>query len=117
MSISNIPLLTGPGHRTLAERRAFGKGLREKVPRSSHAEWFPAADRPDPISLLEEQDRSRLAQIKPNAITPRSWAQSGPVVYGPRPGESPCREIVQSLSAAPAESAREQRALCIHPVV
>jgi uncharacterized protein (DUF2252 family) len=65
MSISNIPLLTEPGRRTLAERRAGGRSLREKVPRSSHAEWSPAADRPDPISLLEEQDRSRLAQFVP----------------------------------------------------
>jgi uncharacterized protein (DUF2252 family) len=65
MSISNIPLLTGPGCRTLAERRAFGRSLREKVPRSSHPEWSPAADRPDPISLLQEQDRSRLAQFVP----------------------------------------------------
>src|SRR5258708_17774191 len=56
---------TEPGRRTLAERRAVGRSLREKVPRSSHAEWSPAADRPDPISLLEEQDRSRLAQFVP----------------------------------------------------
>jgi uncharacterized protein (DUF2252 family) len=65
MSISNIPLLTGPARRTLAERRAVGRSLREKVPRSSHTEWSPAADRPDPINLLEEQDRSRLAQFVP----------------------------------------------------
>jgi Uncharacterized protein conserved in bacteria (DUF2252) len=56
---------TEPGRRTLAERRAVGRGLRERVPRSSHAAWSPAADRPDPISLLEEQDRSRLAQFVP----------------------------------------------------
>src|SRR5260221_14761244 len=65
MSISNIPLLTEPGRRTLAERRDVGRSFREKVPRSSHAKWSPAADRPDPISLLEEQDRSRLAQFVP----------------------------------------------------
>ena len=65
MSTLNIPLPTEPGRRTLAERRAVGRSLRERVPRSSHAEWSPAADRPDPISLLEEQDRSRLAQFVP----------------------------------------------------
>src|SRR5215472_12842170 len=65
MSISNIPLLTEPGRRTLAGRRAAGRSLRERVPRSSHAEWSPAADRPDPISLLQEQDRFRLAQFVP----------------------------------------------------
>src|SRR3989454_7584309 len=65
MSTLNIPLPTKPGRRTLAERRAVGRSLRERVPRSSHAGWSPAADRPDPISLLEEQDRSRLAQFVP----------------------------------------------------
>src|SRR5260370_6157149 len=65
MSTLNVPLPTEPGRRTLAERRAVGRSLREKVPRSSHAKWSPAADRPDPISLLEEQDRSRLAQFVP----------------------------------------------------
>ncbi len=65
MSTLNVPLPTEPGRRTLAERRAVGRGLRERVPRSSHAAWSPAADRPDPISLLEEQDRSRLAQFVP----------------------------------------------------
>ena len=65
MSTRNISLSIEPGSRTLAERRAFGRSLRERVPRSSHAEWSPAADRPDPINLLEEQDRSRLAQLVP----------------------------------------------------
>src|SRR5579864_5034853 len=65
MSTLNIPLPTKPGRRTLAERRAVGRSLRERVPRSSHAEWSPTSDRPDPISLLEEQDRSRLAQFVP----------------------------------------------------
>ena len=40
--------------RTLADRHAAGRELRSKVPRSSHAEWTPAANRPDPLSLLEE---------------------------------------------------------------
>jgi uncharacterized protein (DUF2252 family) len=50
---------------TLAERRAFGRELRNKVPRSSHAEWTAAADRLEPMSLLEEQNRSRLAHLVP----------------------------------------------------
>ena len=50
---------------TIAERRAAGKALRTKVPRSSHATWSPAPDRPDPISLLEESNRSRIAKLVP----------------------------------------------------
>src|SRR5579859_5128543 len=65
MNALNIPLPAEPGRRTLSERSAVGRSLRERVPRSSHAAWSPAADRPDPISLLEEQDRSRLAQFVP----------------------------------------------------
>lgn len=59
------PLQAEQDTRTLADRRAAGKELRNKVPRSSHAEWTPAADRPDPLSLLEEQNRSRLPHLVP----------------------------------------------------
>jgi uncharacterized protein (DUF2252 family) len=50
---------------TVAYRRDAGKALRKQVPRSSHAEWSPAADRPDPISLLEEQNHTRLEYLVP----------------------------------------------------
>src|SRR5207302_6449788 len=69
MNTLNSPVLTEPGHRTLAEGRAMGRELRKRVPRSSHAACSPAADRPDPIGLLEEQDRSRLAQFVPIRYT------------------------------------------------
>jgi len=35
------------------------------VPRSSHAEWALAADRPDPVELLERQAVSRVGQLVP----------------------------------------------------
>ncbi|HKT40074.1 MAG TPA: DUF2252 family protein, partial [Ktedonobacterales bacterium] len=44
---------------------ADGKALRTRTPRTSHAEWTPDAKRPDPISLLEEENRSRLKQLVP----------------------------------------------------
>lgn len=50
---------------TLAERRAAGRALRNKAPRSSHAAWTAAADRPDPLRLLEEQNRTRLEHLVP----------------------------------------------------
>src|SRR5947209_13988855 len=59
------PLWVERNDRMLADRRATGRQLRNKVPRSSHAGWTPAADRPDPLSLLEEQNRSRLAHLVP----------------------------------------------------
>ncbi len=50
---------------TNSERKLMSKALRERVPRRSHGEWAPAADRPDPISLLQGQDEGRLQQLLP----------------------------------------------------
>jgi uncharacterized protein (DUF2252 family) len=50
---------------TRAERYAAGKALRTKTPRTSHGEWAAAADRPDPISLLKEQNRTRVPDLVP----------------------------------------------------
>jgi uncharacterized protein (DUF2252 family) len=52
-------------HPTVAERRARGKAARNEAPRSTHAEWAPAADRPDPVGLLEEQAKSRVERLVP----------------------------------------------------
>src|SRR5262249_31843909 len=49
----------------LADRLAKGKALREKTPRSAHADWKPAADRPDVIDLLEDSNRGRLPELIP----------------------------------------------------
>ncbi len=54
-----------PNTATRAERYAAGKALRAKAPRTSHGEWSSAADRPDPISLLEESCRSRVQELVP----------------------------------------------------
>ena len=48
-----------------SERAAAGKAARERVPRSSHGEWTPAADRPDPVDVLEGQAADRVAELVP----------------------------------------------------
>jgi hypothetical protein len=48
-----------------AERAAAGKAARSKVPRSSHAAWEPATDRPDPVELLEAQGTTRVPELVP----------------------------------------------------
>lgn len=53
------------GHRSPEERAAAGKAARAEVPRSSHGEWKPAADRADPVELLESQATSRVGQLVP----------------------------------------------------
>lgn len=50
---------------TRAERYAAGKALRAKTPRTSHGEWAALSDRPDPISLLEESNRTRVPELVP----------------------------------------------------
>ncbi|MGB8382619.1 MAG: DUF2252 family protein, partial [Dermatophilaceae bacterium] len=52
-------------HLSPEERRARGKAARTQVPRSSHGRWEPAADRPDAITLLEEQAVSRVPELVP----------------------------------------------------
>jgi hypothetical protein len=51
-------------HRTVSERAAGGRAARKQAPRSSHSELAVAADR-DAIALLEEQARSRVAELVP----------------------------------------------------
>lgn len=51
--------------RTASERRADGVARRKLVPRSSHAEWLPAPDRPDPVYLLRSQGETRVQELLP----------------------------------------------------
>ena len=51
--------------RTPAERASRGKAARAEVPRESQAVFDPRPDRPDPIGLLEEQARTRIAELVP----------------------------------------------------
>jgi uncharacterized protein (DUF2252 family) len=46
-------------------RRAMGKRRRKDVPRSSHGAWQPAADRADPLDLLQALDEGRLQHLLP----------------------------------------------------
>lgn len=52
-------------HPTMAERAARGKAERKLVPLSAHGDWQPSSDRPDPVSLLEEQGASRVQELVP----------------------------------------------------
>ena len=52
-------------HLSVSERVALGKAARAKVPRSSHAAFAPAADRSDPVELLERQAKSRVPELVP----------------------------------------------------
>ena len=62
---SHAATMTAPAPSDFEGRRAFGRAARVRTPRSSQAEWAPAQDRTDPVSLLEEQAESRVPALVP----------------------------------------------------
>jgi len=54
-----------PKHLTVDERVAIGKQARTTTPRGAQAQFRPAADRPDPVSLLERQAATRVPELVP----------------------------------------------------
>jgi uncharacterized protein (DUF2252 family) len=87
---------------TLAERRAAGRKIRNKVPRSSHAEWSPAPDRPDPLSLLAEQNRSRLQHLVPlrfarMAVSPFTFLRGSAIVMAEDLATTPVTDITVQI--------------------
>ncbi len=50
---------------TREERKKTGKALRQQVPLSSHGDWTPAADRANPLDLLQAQDQGRVESLLP----------------------------------------------------
>jgi uncharacterized protein (DUF2252 family) len=52
-------------HPSVEERRAHGKEARSRTPLASHTGWAAATDRPDPVALLEAQNRTREPDLVP----------------------------------------------------
>jgi uncharacterized protein (DUF2252 family) len=50
---------------SVQERKAAGKALREKVPHDRHAEFRLHPKRPDPVSILLQQAKTRLPMLVP----------------------------------------------------
>jgi uncharacterized protein (DUF2252 family) len=61
------PGVLAPPHELLTpdEWRSRGREIRRLSPRSSHAQWAPPPDRPDPVGILEEQAKSRVPDLVP----------------------------------------------------
>ncbi len=51
--------------RPIAERRLAGQAIRKIVPRSLHAAWTPSPTRRDPVAILIETGRHRIASLLP----------------------------------------------------
>jgi uncharacterized protein (DUF2252 family) len=71
VDVQDAPTATVPpkpkpmAHPTVAERAARGKAARAIAPRADQGEWEAAADRRDPVELLEEQAASRVLELVP----------------------------------------------------
>ncbi len=66
MEVVNRSLnVSGTRRLSAEERAARGKEARREVPRSSHSVFLPAADRADPLDLLERQSRARVSELVP----------------------------------------------------
>ena len=66
-AVPPTPLAFEPArpHITVEERAARGKANRAETPRRSQALWEPLPERPDPVSLLEEQAKTRDPGLVP----------------------------------------------------
>ncbi len=64
--MEKVPSINLIKERPSAEQRlAEGKSLRKKFPIGKQGDYKPAADRADPVSILEEQGKSRLPDLVP----------------------------------------------------
>jgi len=57
--------VTTISHPNTEERQAEGDKALTRTPLSAHAKWRPAADRQDPVALLQEQDATREPDLVP----------------------------------------------------
>jgi Uncharacterized protein conserved in bacteria (DUF2252) len=85
----------------VTERAAAGRAARSVARRSAHSEWAPAANRPDPVAVIEAQDARRVEELVP--IRHGRMAAS-PFTFLPR-----CRAVMAAdLAATPVSGFRVQ---------
>ncbi len=58
-------VLTTEKEDTRQKRYAEGKALREKCPRSSHADWKPSRKRSDPVAMVLASEKGRIPRLLP----------------------------------------------------
>jgi uncharacterized protein (DUF2252 family) len=53
------------GKQTRPELQAYGRSLRKRASRRSHALWKPDPQRPDPVDILRSQESDRVEELVP----------------------------------------------------
>src|SRR5438552_3946388 len=81
-------------HPSVDDRRAKGLEARDRAPLSSHTKWKPAADRPDPVALLEKQDATREPDLVPvrhgrMMVSPFTFYRGGAAIMAADPAVTP----------------------------
>jgi len=89
-------------HLTVDQRVARGRAARARAPRSSHGMWEPAPDRPDPVSLLEEQAASRVPDLVPirhgrMLVSPFSFYRGAALIMACDLGATPVSGVTVQL--------------------
>jgi hypothetical protein len=84
------------------ERMAAGRAQRTVVRRSMHSSWTPAPSRPDPVSLLEESNRTRQQDLVPirygrMLASPFTYLRGSPIVMAHDLGQLPNTGICTQL--------------------
>jgi uncharacterized protein (DUF2252 family) len=87
---------------TRSDRRRSGKAIRQETPLRSHSEWTSLPDRPDPLQLLQEQDRDRLQHLLPKkygrmAASPFAFLRGSAAVMAADLAATPSSGLVVQL--------------------
>jgi uncharacterized protein (DUF2252 family) len=99
--LAERPELTLP-HRSEAECRASGKEARANVPRELNATFEPAPDRPDPVSLLQEQAKNRVQELVPirygrMLVSPFTFYRGAALIMASDLSTTPCSGLTAQL--------------------
>ena len=89
-------------HPSLAERQAEGRQASDRTPPSSHSGWLPAADRPDPVALIEKQDLTREQDLVPvrhgrMAVSPFTFYRGGAMIMAADLKDTPVAGLTAQL--------------------
>ncbi|WP_328467661.1 DUF2252 domain-containing protein [Actinoplanes sp. NBC_00393] len=85
-----------------AARAATGRAARKRVPPDLHADFQPAADRPDPVDLLVADETDRLPELLPirhgrMAASPLAFLRASAVVMAADLAGTPSSGLVSQL--------------------
>jgi len=83
-------------------RQALGKERRREVPRTGHAAWEPPKDRPDPVALIVESSRGRVAELLPTryarmAVSPFAFFRGSALVMAADLAKTPVTGLTTQI--------------------